>query len=99
VKKRYTWRCGAYLTVCACLQAYLRNEWLSCIPQWARHYRLAYHGGIDTNNHMESLNRAIKSYLKQRLDTRLDSLLTMWVEEIEPRYARNYILDNARSSM
>jgi hypothetical protein len=65
---------------------------------WAAYCRLAYHGGIGTNNYMESLNRVIKHYLAQRLDTRMDSLLDMWVEELEPAYARKYMLDNARSA-
>ena len=42
------------------LQKYLRDEWLPCKEMWARCYRQAYHGGINTNNHQEAMNRVLK---------------------------------------
>jgi len=80
-------------------QTYLQNEWLSCTEQWAAHCRLAYHGGINTNNYMEAMNRVVKTkWLRHRPDHRLDSLLKMWVEEVVPYYAIEYARDNTRSS-
>ena len=80
------------------LQAYLQNEWLNCTESWAKHCRLTYHGGIDTNNHMEAMNRALKTkWFKHRPDLRMDSLLEMWVEEVLPHYAIEYARENTQS--
>ena len=42
------------------LSSYLATHWWPCAELWAACYRKAYHGGIDTNNHQEALNRALK---------------------------------------
>ena len=59
------------------LQDYLTQHWWSCTPQWAACYRQAFHGGIDTNNHGEALNKVLKyQFLNKRQDSkRLESLL------------------------
>lgn len=73
------------------LAAYISDEWLPCRKQWAACYRVVYHGGINTNNHQESMNKVIKTmFLKNRGDQRLDSLLKMFFNEINPYYARKY---------
>lgn len=80
------------------LQAYLDTEWFSCVEQWAAYARAAYHGGINTNNHVEALNRVIKQkWLNGRGDMRMESLLRVWFAEIEPYYAQQYIHDNVMS--
>ena len=80
------------------LAQYLEREWLSCVPHWADYHRMAYHGGINTNNYMESMNHVIKSkWLSHRVDQRLDTLIKMWADEVEPFYARGYIHDNIKS--
>ena len=80
------------------LRTYLRTEWLSCIPLWAGYHRTAFHGGLNTNNHQESMNRRFKQqYLPECFNTRLDSVLDVWKERVLPEFAREYQLDNARS--
>ena len=57
-----------------------------------------YHGGLNTNNYMESMNRVLKhKWLNDRSDQRMDSLLQIYVNQIEPYYMRTYMLDNANS--
>ena len=81
------------------LQAYLRNEWLNCTELWAWHHRQTYHGGINTNNYMEAMNRAVKTkWLQHRPDERMESLLKMWFEEVLPWYDRAYARDNVKSA-
>jgi len=81
------------------LQAYLRNEWLNCTDLWAWHHRQTYHGGINTNNHMEAMNRAFKTKWLQHLqDRRVESILKMLWTEVLPWYELTYARDNARSA-
>jgi hypothetical protein len=55
-----------------------------------------YHGGINTNNHQEAMNRVFKAkWLNNRMDQRMDSLLRTYVSEIEPHYWREYVLAQA----
>jgi hypothetical protein len=57
-----------------------------------------FHGGIDTNNYMEAMNRVFMSkWLNGRIDQRLDSLLAIYVNQIEPYYWRTYVLQNLNS--
>lgn len=73
------------------LAAYISNEWIPHKKMWAACYRLAYHGGINTNNHQESLNRVIKGkFLAKRSDQRMDSLLKMYWDDILPYYLSKY---------
>jgi hypothetical protein len=59
----------------------------------------AFHGGINTNNHQESMNRVFKrKWIMGRINQRLDSLLRVYVECIVPHYDRNYLHDNVRSA-
>ena len=59
----------------------------------------AYHGGINTNNHVESMNKVLKTkWLLDRVDHRLDSLIKMWVNVICPYYHDKYKLDNVTSA-
>ncbi len=58
----------------------------------------AYHGGIDTNNYMESMNRVFKKkWLNDRPDQRLDSLLHVYVFQITPYYYRMHVLAQMNS--
>lgn len=50
------------------LSSYLATTWWPCARLWAACYRRAYHGGINTNNHQESLNKALKyRFLRSRV--------------------------------
>ena len=42
------------------LRSYLETHWWNCTELWAACYRRQFHGGINTNNHQEALNRALK---------------------------------------
>ena len=56
------------------VQAYLRREWLQpdTINMWAWYARQAFHGGINTNNYQEAMNRKLKrQWLNDRHDHRL----------------------------
>ena len=80
------------------LQKYLKDEWLSCEERWAEHARQDYHGAIDTNNHQESMNHVWKDkWLKDRIDTRMDSLLDIYRRIIVPHYWQEYVHDNVKS--
>jgi DNA polymerase I-like protein with 3'-5' exonuclease and polymerase domains len=69
------------------LEHYFKTYWLSCAELWAKCYRQAYHGDINTNNYMESMNRVFKhKWLNGRPDQRLDSLLHVYVHQIVPYY-------------
>ena len=47
---------------------------------------------------MESMNRVLKhKWLNDRVDTRLDSLLQVYMHQIEPYYWRVHVLDNINS--
>ncbi len=43
------------------LRSYLEQHWWNCAELWAACYRRQFHGGINTNNHQESLNHAFKT--------------------------------------
>jgi acyl-homoserine lactone acylase PvdQ len=59
----------------------------------------AYHGGINTNNYLEAMNKVMKyKFLNARPDTRLDSLITMYLEQISGWYWRMYVLDQVASA-
>ena len=57
-----------------------------------------YHGGINTNNFLETMNRVYKrKWLNGRNDRRLDSLLKIYIADILPYYGRKYLMDNLLS--
>lgn len=64
---------------------------------WARYERLQFHGAINTNNHAEALNRAVKCVLKQRPNWRLDSLVKMWFAQVMPRFQQRCLEENIES--
>lgn len=77
--------------------AYLERHWLAedVVPMWAACYRQVYHGGINTNNYMECMNRVVKArFLAKRIDQRLDSLVEAFVMQVVPYYLRSYVLQN-----
>ena len=50
-----------------------------------------YHGGQNTNNHLEAMNRVFKKkWLDERHDKRLDSLLRTFITIILPYYRDKY---------
>jgi hypothetical protein len=54
-----------------------------------------YHGGIETNNYMETMNRVVKlKWLNNRVDQRLDPLIRDCVNKIEPYYHKVYMARN-----
>lgn len=80
------------------LKAYITNEWLPYKKMWAACYRLRYHGGIDTNNHQESMNRVLKAkFLSKRTDQRLDSLLRVYWDQVIPYYRSKYRTEHLKS--
>lgn len=82
------------------LKPYVERTWLDpeIVPMWAQCYRQVYHGGINTNNHMESMNRVFKAkFLKLRNDQRMESLVEEYVLTIVPYYLRTYLLQNLKS--
>jgi hypothetical protein len=80
------------------LKPYLDKEWLSCDDLWAQCYRRFYHGSIDTNNYMESMNQKIKGkWLNKRVDNRMDSLLRVYCDKIAVGYDREYLHQNIKS--
>lgn len=77
------------------LQGYLDREWLNCKHMWVACFRHAYHGGIDTNNHQQSMKAVLKGkFFKHLLDTRLDSLLRTYWEKVIPYYTEKYTREN-----
>lgn len=67
------------------LSSYLGTHWWPCVKLWAACYRRAYHGGIDTNNHQESLNRALKyRFLRFRVSTMNHEIISINNEIISP---------------
>jgi hypothetical protein len=80
------------------LLTYLKREWFYCAELWVKCYRQCYHGGLDTNNYMESMNRVFKhKWLNVRGDTRLDSLLNVYCDEILVYYDTEYVRANVSS--
>jgi hypothetical protein len=59
-----------------------------------------YHGAIDTNNHVEAMNRHLKRDLLGVLanDLRLESLLSTWCEHVLPDYQLEYVRENMCSA-
>jgi hypothetical protein len=57
----------------------------------------SYHGAINTNNHIESMNRFMKEVFKRRHDRRLDSLIQILLAVIIPFYKRKYETANRTS--
>jgi hypothetical protein len=59
-----------------------------------------YHGAIDTNNHLEAMNRRLKRDLLAALtmDMRLESLLEAWCGHILPQYHQEYVQENMKSA-
>lgn len=73
------------------LQQYFKTEWLSCKDMWARHDRVLYYGGVNTNNMTESLNNKIKKhYFSRAFNRRVETILRMFEEEIMPDFVDAY---------
>lgn len=84
------------------VKSYLEREWLQPETRrmWAWYARQAFHGGINTNNYVESMNRVIKEkWLRQRSERklRLETLLRVVLNDILPNYRNNYMYSNINS--
>eukprot|EP00967_Tisochrysis_lutea_P098552 scaffold145644_cov15-Tisochrysis_lutea.AAC.1 len=70
---------------------WLESHWLNCMPAWVAGHRTECHGGQNTNNHLEAMNRVFKAkWLGDRHDKRLDSLLQTYMTVIIPFYIHKY---------
>ena len=83
------------------LAEYLDRHWWNCAGMWARCYRLAYHGGIDTNNPQEAINSVLKNkWMKARMDRkRMESLMKTLVEKAQPYFERKYRQNTLRDAL
>ncbi|KAK3242908.1 hypothetical protein CYMTET_47408 [Cymbomonas tetramitiformis] len=73
------------------LQRWWNTEWKGCVCLWCAAFRTStYTRGLNTNNHTESLNRAVKHMLNERLDLRIDSLVLFMIEEVLKEFDSNH---------
>lgn len=74
------------------LAHYFHTEWYPYASMWVAYFREAYHGGINTNNHQESMNHVWKDWLKKTTDGRLDSFLVVYFDKITLYYEDKYAM-------
>lgn len=79
------------------LKKYIEDTWLPEVELWAACHRNAFHGGINTNNYVESGNRVVKGIIGGRGDGRIDSLMRVICSKVLPFYDKKYIMENLTS--
>ncbi|KIJ25137.1 hypothetical protein M422DRAFT_273914 [Sphaerobolus stellatus SS14] len=71
---------------------YMAKEYIPTKERWAQAWRQHAHEGIDTNNYIESWHSNLKrNYLGRIRRQRVDFLIRLLSEEIEPDYNRAHI--------
>jgi hypothetical protein len=67
--------------------AWWKTTYADCMKMWCHAYRAnVFTRGINTNNHNESLNKALKCYLILRSDLKIASMLRELQQVIQPVY-------------
>ncbi|OAV94456.1 hypothetical protein PTTG_03068, partial [Puccinia triticina 1-1 BBBD Race 1] len=68
---------------------YVDSQWYTHIQHWSKFYRTTAYQGIDTNNYVEAWHNVLKSrYLKPSTRLRIDEVIQIFCEVVEPKYSR-----------
>ena len=74
-----------------------KNTYADCMKMWCHAYRAnVFTRGINTNNHNESMNKALKAWLIQRSDWKIASIFIELQQVIQPVYDSKHAKSQAK---